>query len=285
MPNRFKLVASLLTFLLASSLIAQVNRPSSAGLPTDVPRANFNSREVGLLNEANRLLRFGRTEEAIMSYDAILGIRPNWLPGIVGKAELLNRIGRTAEADRYKQRALRQDPIATGLLMARGRNALLSYLALYPESELPVPVLGDDVDDVQIADFSLESYFDQQLRRIIDLPDSSALAMTLKAKIAGNRTASIRTLHEFMEDRLISEDLGFMLEGNLDMLNHDYLGAVAAYNQAMDFHFEPWPEITYNRGLAFILLDNYTNGCAELQRSAQEGFEPARRMLAGLCNF
>jgi hypothetical protein len=76
-----------------------------------------------------------------------------------------------------------------------------------------------------------------------------------------------------------------MLEGNINMLNHDYLGAVAAYNQAVDFHANDWPEITYNRGLAFILLNNYTNGCAELDSSARQGFAPAEKMLRSLCNF
>lgn len=234
-----------------------------------------------MLNRAYRQVRLGQTEDALMTYNAILGIRPEWLPGLVGRAELLNRLGRQNEANEYKQRAMRINPLATGFLMARGRNALLQYLALYPEAVMEAPMMSESA----IVAFSQEEYFDQQLRTIINLPDSTLLASTLKAKVSGNRVASIQALHNLMRDRVIEPDLGFMLEGNLDMLNHDYLGAVAAYNQAIDFHQAPWPEITYNRGLAFILLDNYTNGCAELQTSAQQGFEPAREMLGSLCTF
>lgn len=270
-----------LLILFCSALAGQVNRPASAGIPTDVPVANYGGPIVGMLNQAYRQLRGGQTEDALMTYNAILGQRPNWLPALVGKAEMLRRIGRQVEANRVQQQAARIDPLATGFLLARGRNALLRYLALYPESALP-PL---DMDDAAANAFSEGDYFGQQLRTIMQLDDSISLSEVLQAKVTGNRIKSIQILHNLMEDRIIEADLGFMLEGNLDMLNHDYLGAVAAYNQAIDFHLAPWPEITYNRGLAFILLDNYTNGCAELQSSAQEGFMPARKMLSSLCSF
>lgn len=270
-----------LTVLLGASLSAQSNRPASAGLPTGVPVANYGGPAVGLLNQAYRQIRFSQMDEATMTYDAILAQRPDWLPALVGKAALLQRIGRQSEAKRYEDRAYRIDPTATGFLMAKGRNALLRYLALYPESALDQP----EMTEKETANFSKKMYFEQQLQTILDLPDTTMLAKVLQAKVSGDRAESIQLLHNLMQDQTISTDFGFMLEGNLDMLNHDYLGAVAAYNQAIDFHASPWPEITYNRGLAFILLNNYTNGCAELEESAREGFAPAAKMLGSLCSF
>lgn len=273
----------LLCSLLVSSspLLAQLDRPFSAGLPTDLPVADFGGPEVGLLNLAYRQFRNGRIEQAIISYDAILAIRPDWLPALVGKSEILRRVGRDGEADTYSKRAMRIDPVATGFLVARGRNGMLRYLALYPETKLGLPGGTDE----PITTFNPDNYLEQRLMDISRLPDSVAIAKILKAKVAGNRPGSIMALHQLMRDRLIDEDLGFMLEGNLDMLNHDYLGAIAAYNQALDFHLTPWPEVNYNRGLAFILIDNYTNGCAELRHAAYQGFSPAEGMLRSLCNF
>lgn len=278
---RLQVITCLLLFLTSGVLSAQVNRPSSAGLPTAMPATNYGGPAVGLLNQAYRQIRSGQIDEATMTYDAILAQRPNWLPALVGKAALLQRIGRQSEANRYQQSATRIDPLATGLLMAKGRNALLRYLALYPEEALPQTTMTDE----ETSTFSRGAYFDQQLEAILAMSDSTTLAKILQAKVAGDRAKSINLLHNLMQDQKVSTDLGFMLEGNINMLNHDYLGAVAAYNQAVDFHAEDWPEITYNRGLAFILLNNYTNGCAELELSARKGFAPADKMLRSLCNF
>jgi len=245
------------------------------------PSTLFNGPEIALLGQAARQMRLNVNEETLLLYDAALGHRPDWLPAMVGKANLLRRLGRNAEATRLMQRAAAQDPLAAGFLSARGRNALLPYVALYPMSEVGVPLEENGIT----SNFNETDYFTQQIRGILNLPDSVGLNRVLKAKVAGDRMASIQELHGLMQDHVIPEDLGFMLEGNLDMLNHDYLGAIAAYNQALDFHLTPWPEISYNRGLAFILVDNYTNGCAELRYAARQGFEPAERMLGSLCNF
>ncbi len=234
-----------------------------------------------MLQRASRQIRDGFTEQAILSYDAALGQRPNFLPAMVGKANLLRRLGREAEARTLMNKANGIDPLATGLLSARGRNGLLGYLALYPRSEVPIP----EMNEAELAAFSEADYFTRQMRTILSLSDTTALSKVLKAKVAGNRAASIQELHGLMRYHVIAEDVGFMVEGNLDMLNHDYLGAVAAYNQALDFHLTPWPEISYNRGLAFILLENYSNGCAELRYAAQQGFDPAVGMFDSLCNF
>lgn len=276
-------LALLLLLGLVGSLpaAAQFNRPFSAGQPGSPPAARFNSPETGLLNRAARQSRDGFTEEALLSFDAALAARPNWLPALIGKANLLRRLGRDAQARQIMNQANSIDPLATGFLAARGRNGLLPYLALYPHNQVPMPELTDR----ELADFSEADYFTQQMRTIMGLPDTAELSRFLRAKVAGDRIASIDELHELMRYRVIPEDLGFMLEGNLDMLNHDYLGAVAAYNQALDFHLTPWPEISYNRGLAFILLDNYDNGCAELRYAARQGFDPAEKMLGSLCNF
>ena len=278
---KLQVVTCLLLFMTSGVMLAQVNRPASAGLPTAMPVANYGGPAVGLLNQAYRQIRSGQFNEAIMTYDAIDAQRPDWLPSLVGRSTLLQRTGANAEAGRYRDKAYRIDPVATGFLMAKGRNALLRYLALYPESALP----DVDMTDEEMKSFSRGAYFDQQLETIISLPDSITVNKILQAKVAGDRIKSTQLLHSLMKDREISVDLGFMLEGNLDMLNHDYLAAVASYNQAIDLHGNEWPEITYNRGLAFILLNNYTNGCAELDVSARQGFAPANKMLRSLCTF
>lgn len=270
-----------LFILITSSLVGQNDRPYSAGLPGIFPVATFNGPEVGMLNLATRQFRSGQPQEALNTYDAIIGIRPNWLPALVGKSVMLQRLGRQREARNFRQRAERINPIATGFLAAKGQSGLLAYLALYPQEEAPAP----SFDESSATNFLEADYFTQQLQYIMQLPDSVNIAKVLRPKVAGNRIASTQALHELMIDQMIPEDLGFMLEGNLDMLNHDYLGAIAAYNQALDLHYTPWPEITYNRGLAFILIDNYTNGCAELKYSASQGFKPAEEMLRSLCNF
>jgi len=46
-----------------------------------------------------------------------------------------------------------------------------------------------------------------------------------------------------------------------------------------------WPELHYNRGLGYILMHNYMNGCEDLALAAKKGFGTAAIMRQSLCDF
>lgn len=264
------------------SLYAQLDRPSSAAMPVEVPVANFNGEHVGALNQAHRLLRGGRLEEALWRYDAVAGQFPNWVPALVGKAEVLTRMGRDTEARKMYDRSRRIDPTVTDLLYSKGRQELLRFLALYPTMDLDDEAI---TESLVREDFNNDNFFAAQYLYIESLPDSLAISAPLRAKIKGDPSTAARHLRDLERDERIDPAILQLVAGNLRMVNHDYIGAVAQYNRGMQLQSEKWPEFYYNRGLAFVLMDKYTNGCADLRVSALAGFTPADALYYRLCNF
>jgi hypothetical protein len=92
-------------------------------------------------------------------------------------------------------------------------------------------------------------------------------------------------LLQFVKASSVDRALVPMLRANLRLANHDYLAAIALYNEALSQYGMDWPELYYNRGVAYVLLNNYANGCADLSFSAESGFVPANALYRDLCNF
>lgn len=280
--NALYLIGTLLIF--QTGLLAQSPNTTAAYLTGNYSTRNYGATEVNMLMQAHQFMRGARWEQSVMTYNALLGQRPNWAPALLGRAALFARTGRDAEAEQDYNRAFRQNPLAARFLMAKGPNDLIQFLALYPadwfEEEGGLAPLA--AAQPNYSDFNL---FEEQYDEIVSLEDSCELSEVLLLKIDGDRLASRIALDNPKELLSQHQALLHMQRGNLAMLNHDYLTAISYYQRSDQTNDGYWPEVTYNRALANILLLNYAQGCEGLSKANADGFSAAAPLLQSLCNF
>lgn len=276
--------------LLVSTLLlpAQSAVTFNDGLPDVFPNQSFNDDRVYYLTQAQQLMRNGQWEQAVLRFDIALGQQPEWIPALVGRSEVLGRMGRELESVRDRNMAYRLNRISAELLFSRGRRNPIQFLALFPaqlgqqlgmqisSQQNRFPMLGQDRTPAE--------YFDWQRERIEGASDSSTVVRILQSKVTGDAQQRDELLAQMqLEDG--SGALLSMIDGNTRLLEHDYWGAISRYNDAMRQFSEPWPELLYNRGIAYLLVDNYNNGCDDLNRSVALGFNPAAELYLHVCNF
>jgi hypothetical protein len=244
---------------------------------------SYGNLPLAQLNRAHRQQLTGQFELALLTYNSALAWQPNWVPVLTARSTLLYRLGRSLEAQKDRMQADRQNPTATAFFMAKGRNGLMPFLALYPhdwyQTNYGLAVLN--VSDQKEA--TPQAYFYAQYMSIINAPDTALAVLALQQKVDQDVIASRRTLQEL--PRNYNQGVRKMLLANLSMLNHDYAEAINLYTDASLKNAVAWPELYYNRGLGYILLNNYMSGCQDLSNSAKDGFKPAAVMYQSLCNF
>lgn len=271
-------IVALVIFGLPNVLSAQTTK---LALLPNTAMTNYDYLPVAQLNQAHREMLSGRFEEALMTYDAALAWQPDWVPALTARATLLNRLGRSLEAQKDRQKAIRMNPEATAFFLSKGQLSLMPYLALYPHNyyankygiEEPVGKDGESPRD----------YFYNQYNSITEAADTSLAVRALQLKVSRDVLASRRSVEAL--PRGYTGAVRSMLLGNLSMLNHDYPAAINLYTEAMLTDGADWPELYYNRGLGYVLLNIYANGCADLREAAKSDYEPAKVMLDCLCNF
>ncbi len=244
---------------------------------------SYGNFPVAELNRAHRQQLTGQFENALLTYNSALAYQPNWIPALTARAVLYQRLGRALEAQRDRQSANRMDPLATSFFMAKGHNALMPFLALYPQ-EWFVEQYGFGIAvDLPGETNSPQAYFTEQYFEIMAGPEAAPAVQVLRNKVNQEIIATQRTLNELPRD--YNKGVRRMLEGNLAMLNQDFPAAINLYTDAELKHGSTWPELYYNRGLGYILQLNYMSGCQDLTKASRAGFPPAKSMLSSLCNF
>ncbi len=243
----------------------------------------YNNLPVAELNLAHRQQRNGQFEQALLTYNSALAWQPDWVPALAERSALLARMGRDQEANRDRQLAERQNPTATAFYLAKGRNGLLPFLALYPQEWYADHYGFPEERQISVEATTPQAYFIEQYLSIMDGPDTAQAVLALQQKVDQDVLAAKRSLETLPRD--YNPGVKNMLLANLAMLNHDYREAVQLYNDAQLKYGFNWPELPYNRGLGQILLHNYMNGCEDLAQSAKAGFAPAGVMYQSLCNF
>lgn len=269
-----------LAFLLSFSMKAQVTE-----LPL-MPASgitSYGNLPVGQLNRAHRQQLTGQFELALLTYNSALAWQPDWVPALAARSTLLNRLGRSLEAQRDQMTASRQNPTATAFFLAKGRNGLMPFLALYPQEWYQRNYGFPGKEQEKTAETGTQAYFYEQYMNIINAPDTALAVRALQQKVDQDVIASRRSLEAL--PRNYNQGVRQMLMANLAMLNHEYADAINLYTDAALKNGVNWPELYYNRGLGYILVNNYMGGCQDLSRAAQDGFRPAAVMLDCLCNF
>ncbi|MFK8162554.1 MAG: hypothetical protein AB8H12_08835 [Lewinella sp.] len=244
---------------------------------------SYGNLPVGQLNRAHRQQLTGQFELALLTYNSALAWQPDWVPALAARSELLYRLGRNLEAKKDRLQADRQNPTATAFFLAKGRNGLMPFMALYPSDWYQVNYGLASTDTPSQDRSTPQAYFYAQYTSIINAPDTALAVRALRQKVDQDVIASRRTLNEL--PKTYNQGVRKMLLANLSMLNHDYAEAINLYTDASLKDAVDWPELHYNRGLGYILLNNYMNGCEDLSKSAKDGFEPAAVMYQSLCNF
>lgn len=273
---RLLLAYLLLPFLLPAQVTELPMMPSS-GI------TNYSNLPVAQLNRAHREQLTGQFEVALLTYNSALAWQPDWVPALAARSALLYRLGRNLEAQRDRQQASLQNPNATAFFLAKGRNGLMPFLALYPREWYRTNYGLETPDKTEEGPTSPQDYFYDQYLSIINAPDTALAVLALQQKVGQDIYASQKTLDEL--PRSYHQGVRKMLEANLAMLNHNYADAVNLYTDASLKNAVDWPEMHYNRGLGFILLHDYMNGCKDLSSAAKDGFGPAAVMFQSLCNF
>lgn len=269
-----------LAFLLSFSMKAQVTE-----LPL-MPASgitSYGNLPVGQLNRAHRQQLTGQFELALLTYNSALAWQPDWVPALAARSTLLSRLGRSLEAQRDQMTASRQNPTATAFFLAKGRNGLMPFLALYPQEWYQRNYGFPGKEQEKTAETGTQAYFYEQYMNIINAPDTALAVRALQQKVDQDVIASRRSLEAL--PRNYNQGVRQMLMANLAMLNHEYADAINLYTDAALKNGVNWPELYYNRGLGYILVNNYMGGCQDLSRAAQDGFRPAAVMLDCLCNF
>ncbi|MEM8584940.1 MAG: hypothetical protein AAGF87_11750 [Bacteroidota bacterium] len=285
-----------LSFFLAFSVRAQLDGPVGALVTGNAIQAQYNTSKILQLQEAYQAMRAGQWILSEQRYEATLANNADWVPGLVGMANLMIRTGRETEANQYLNRAIRVDPVAAEFLMLNNPTDLIRFLALYPaNTELEVlsglPQVGYPTNGERFAAASSGNlsgrfeYFSAVPDAISDLPEDDIFYRTLKLMLDSDLIAAGRLMRAPTETYLDDPTLYSFTQGNLAMMNGQYVMAMDHYDRTKLRLAEDWPEAMYNRGLAKIRVNRYDVGCQFLQQAAQQNYLPAQRMLAGLCSF
>ena len=266
--------------ILAWPLAAQVEKMPLMPASGNVSYGNL---PIAELNRAHRQQLTGQFENALLTYSSALAYQPGWVPALTARATLYQRLGRRLEAQKDQLRANRTNPLATSFFMAKGHNALLPFLALYPQEWFAEQYGFGNAVDLPGEITTPQAYFTEQYFEIMSGPEAAAAVQLLRQKVNQDILATERSLNELPRD--YNPGVRRMLEANLALLNHEYPAAINLYTDAEFKHGADWPELYYNRGLGYILQFNYMNGCEDLAKASRDGFAPAQAMLSSLCNF
>ncbi len=202
-------------------------------------------------------LQQGRWEEAILAYDNAVAQWPYWAPVYVKRASAKMRMGRMQEAEQDLDYARRLSINSVALFSDRapaGRQALLAG----PEAWL----LESDSEDGMLH---------AQLNEITSYKASGRL---------GEADRLIR--HLAAREQMNWTDIA-LLQGNLYLLRSDYLRAIDYYSSALG-ELEHGA-LYHNRGLARILSYNFRDGCSDLLRAIELGYQPGEDQWSDLCTF
>lgn len=230
----------------------------------DIARANhsagpqiYGDGVMAQLNRGDMLMRQGRWEEAIVTYDNAIVQWPYWAPAYVKRALAKARMGRDQEA--------RQDLNYAERL---SRNSVALFNERFPGARLAI-LAGPE-------DWAGEHFVTEQ-------PVQQRLTEIQLHKAAGDMVQASELIRELAEEGLLEQANLAFLKGNWYLLQSDYLTAIDYYNYALGQE-ESGP-LYYNRGLARILSYNFRDGCFDLLQSVDHGYKAGEDQWADLCTF
>jgi tetratricopeptide (TPR) repeat protein len=235
--------------LLGSSLLGQISAIDLYTASERTDQRSYGNGAIAMLINGDNLVRQGRWEDAIMVYDNVVEMWPNWAPAYLKRAMTKARMGRSTEAERDLQRAYLISPNSVALFSLNNPANRMKLMAIPAHHALDAHE-ANAVNDLKIRGqlFQIDLLIDE-------LENQQLMPLT---EIA-------------------------LLRGNLRLLHEDHFQAIAYYDWAIDRNKSP--ELLHNRGLARILTYNFPDGCADLEEAGNLGYQPSKNQHLDLCSF
>lgn len=110
------------------------------------------------------------------------------------------------------------------------------------------------------------------------------LNQAITQKLSGDAAGAVQEFNNLIAEAKEENPTLYKLRGNANMLLGEYQYAINDYNRAilLDNNFA---EAYFNRGLARIMLYNRPDGCLDLERGVELGYEEGEEKRQLFCNF
>jgi len=103
-------------------------------------------------------------------------------------------------------------------------------------------------------------------------------------KLSGDATGAVQEFNNLIAEAEKEDPTLYKLRGNANMLLGEYQYAINDYNRAILLDND-FAEAYFNRGLARIMLYNRPDGCLDLERGVELGYEEGEERRQLFCNF
>jgi len=103
-------------------------------------------------------------------------------------------------------------------------------------------------------------------------------------KLIGDAVGAVQEFDNLIAVSEEDNPILYKLRGNANMLLGEYQYAINDYNRAI-FLNDDFAEAYFNRGLARIMLYNRPDGCLDLERGVELGYEEGEERRQLFCNF
>lgn len=212
------------------------------------------------LVESDRQLRYGETEQAIITLDGVISQYPSFAEAYIRRAKAFNQLGRFTEALKDLKTADRLSPQMSAFFQSGGKLEKLQYIAFSKEDH---QYLIDQAPNKDAA---------------------GLLEQVLEQKVSGQIVDALISLDELMDVWEVEEAQFYGLKGNLYLLMEAYPQAVEFYTIATQLSPNE-PTFYFNRGVAKLFTNLRSSACADLERSQRLGYTPSVDKLKNFCYY
>jgi Flp pilus assembly protein TadD len=217
------------------------------------------------------------------------GNAPSWVYSIA--IQLQHVQGKSIHAiPQLDQLASRtNDPVAQlALLQAEAEN-------LNPEDILLSKDDRDELYPMLLMDKAIwalrTEHFEEGLEALEELYASNELSRSevlflqiLFHKIGGQLSEALAQANLAIDQKSQPDPELHLLRGSILLLLNQPYAAIDDFNLAIQWT-KNYPEAYYSRGLARILVNNRTDACYDLERSAEQGYQKGQQKLDYFCSF
>ncbi|GAB5552075.1 MAG: hypothetical protein Sapg2KO_16660 [Saprospiraceae bacterium] len=212
------------------------------------------------LVDSDRQLRYGETEQAIITLDGVISQYPSFAEAYIRRAKAYNRLGRFTEALKDLKTADRLSPQMSAFYQSGGKLEKLQYIAFSKEDH---QYLINQAPNKKAADL---------------------LEQVLEQKVNGQVVDALIKLDELMEIWGSKEAQFYSLKGNLYLLMEAYPQAVEFYTMAIQLSPNE-PTSYFNRGVAKLFTNLRSSACEDLEKSQRLGYTPSADKLKNFCYY
>jgi tetratricopeptide (TPR) repeat protein len=219
-----------------------------------IGQSSYYNEEAAHVIHGDNLVTVGNFEDAINAYTIAIDINPYYAKAYVRRADLYQKTGRSSQAGNDYRKALTLNPFSFELYRFGADPDRLRILAVNKQEGAP--------DAPETA----EKFYLQAVDYLLNQKIQDALFAAEEAVRLSER-----------------EDCRYYkLLGNIHILMGTYKEAIRHFDRALNINPD-YPEAIYNRGIAYILAFNPTQGCEDIQISIDKGLNLGVDKMRFIC--